>query len=787
MPFDATVTFADGSSHVYKGVPDGTAPEDVSAQAQKEFGKPVKSLDGGEATSSPGGVGKEILRVGAKAVQGGLTAFPGFLGDSAAWLGREFLANPPGVPKEAIQKAYGDDPLYQHTNDFKFGDVGKALRTAGGNIPEAQPQTSIGKRVAGALEGAISGVTVPGNTVYNMLQGLSAGTGSEAAGALTEDNPIAKVVGALLGAGGFAGVSRLARPNSNELIQDATSHVDPKDWLKAQERATIQQNAGIPALASQNVPNSTLPDMVSQAALNPRVGPALKKAVAGSQDNAADSMNAWTRQNLPLGKGMDQTDVLNETQLLAEKALSKARDRAGSAYGAKVPDLVNETEMPADKFKAMTNELEQFINRADVGPNSDAGKAVRKFIDTKLNTAVEGEVAPATAMQRDMNKNSFVPRPSARNTYQPDNMRDVEDAFEKGRPVWIAHEMDEKPFLATSREELQNYSLDQMLLLRPEAIAANSSKFAVAGKAAEPAADTSVRLMGNLNQFYKELNQLGKADDFRGLPVTAVRAIMKKYTPEYDAARQAWRSSMENDYAVSSQGLTGDLANYKGGQSWDKSSVSPELLTKLFGPGRDNTVQLNRLAGDIGDEQVGALLREHIGRVLGSTIKDTKSGAATLQTPADFTSALAGSPSAKKNIETALGISAKAQGLDPAATSQGFWKLMDTLNTTKNLRLPDIVDPGVMADVAGKNIGSTMIAPRLSLNRLFRVRASTQTYQEIANIVTSPDGLKQLQQIAGEKDPQRLRQAAIAVLMQADRIGKDSANQGEERPRIMVP
>ena len=47
MPRDITVTFEDGSSHVYKNAPDDLTPEAVSARASQEFGKPVTGLDGG--------------------------------------------------------------------------------------------------------------------------------------------------------------------------------------------------------------------------------------------------------------------------------------------------------------------------------------------------------------------------------------------------------------------------------------------------------------------------------------------------------------------------------------------------------------------------------------------------------------------------------------------------------------------------------------------------------------------------------------------------------------------
>lgn len=50
---DATVTFKDGSTHIYRGVPDGTAPDVVEEQASKEFGKPVASLSGSSGQAAP--------------------------------------------------------------------------------------------------------------------------------------------------------------------------------------------------------------------------------------------------------------------------------------------------------------------------------------------------------------------------------------------------------------------------------------------------------------------------------------------------------------------------------------------------------------------------------------------------------------------------------------------------------------------------------------------------------------------------------------------------------------
>ena len=47
MPRNITVTFSDGTSHVYENAPDDITPDMVTTRAQKEFNKSVTALDGG--------------------------------------------------------------------------------------------------------------------------------------------------------------------------------------------------------------------------------------------------------------------------------------------------------------------------------------------------------------------------------------------------------------------------------------------------------------------------------------------------------------------------------------------------------------------------------------------------------------------------------------------------------------------------------------------------------------------------------------------------------------------
>jgi hypothetical protein len=47
MARDITVTFEDGTQHVYRNAPDDITPDAVTERAKRDFGKAVTALDGG--------------------------------------------------------------------------------------------------------------------------------------------------------------------------------------------------------------------------------------------------------------------------------------------------------------------------------------------------------------------------------------------------------------------------------------------------------------------------------------------------------------------------------------------------------------------------------------------------------------------------------------------------------------------------------------------------------------------------------------------------------------------
>lgn len=77
MARNITVTFADGSSHVYQNAPDDIAPDAVQARAEKEFGQTVTALDGGK---SGGGSMAGAIKQGAGNLAAGFVRGAGSIG-----------------------------------------------------------------------------------------------------------------------------------------------------------------------------------------------------------------------------------------------------------------------------------------------------------------------------------------------------------------------------------------------------------------------------------------------------------------------------------------------------------------------------------------------------------------------------------------------------------------------------------------------------------------------------------------------------------------------------------
>ena len=178
MPRDITVTFDDGTTHVYRGAPDDVTPDAVQARAQKDFNKAVKALDGGRAAAPP--------------------TPPGQI---------------PGAGPYQAPPAVSEVPMGRRVIQFVRPTV-EALGGAAGGIAGGTAGT-FGAGPVGTLVGAITGEGLGYGAAKTGLDLLEQALGYQAAPTTAEEalTQGAKDVisGATWGAGGRAAVAGLGR------------------------------------------------------------------------------------------------------------------------------------------------------------------------------------------------------------------------------------------------------------------------------------------------------------------------------------------------------------------------------------------------------------------------------------------------------------------------------------------------------------------------------------------------------------------------------------------------
>lgn len=220
MPRDITVTFDDGSTHVYRGAPDNITPEQVTQRASKEFSKGVKSLDGGrasysdvkpEASVEAGSylrrAGRDVARSPGLMARYGLEGL-GRMAEVATEPIRQIAVNPllrmAGLPEASstsqAASAFANMiglPSPQNADERVIGDASRMVAAGGGMM-------GVARKVAGMTQGATK-ATAQALGANPVVQGAGAATAGLAGGSVREagGGPMEQFVAALVG--GVAG------------------------------------------------------------------------------------------------------------------------------------------------------------------------------------------------------------------------------------------------------------------------------------------------------------------------------------------------------------------------------------------------------------------------------------------------------------------------------------------------------------------------------------------------------------------------------------------------------
>jgi hypothetical protein len=325
MPRDITITFGDGSTHVYKNAPDSVTPDQVEARAAKEFGKSVSGIDGGrkpDAMPNIRGEGfdKAMAYTGRDA-QGGALRGAGSIGatlltpyDMMAG-NTKSIGNPErrAAMDEGV-KAMGADP---ESPAFQVAKFGTELAGVGGTGP------ALAKGVA-AIPGAAKAAP-------NIIEAIrTAGMSSKATGAV--GNALTRAIGGGVTGGASAGLIDPEMAPTGVAIGGALPGAITVVGKGANALGRIVSGPDVPASVVQGVKAAQQSGYVippSQA--KPTL---VNRALEGFSGKITTAQNASARNQAVTNKLVATELGLPANTQLSPEILDNVRKTAGQAYEA---------------------------------------------------------------------------------------------------------------------------------------------------------------------------------------------------------------------------------------------------------------------------------------------------------------------------------------------------------------------------------------------------------------------------------------------------------------------
>lgn len=360
MPRNITITFADGTTHTYQGAPDDISPEQVEARAGQEFGKPVRSIDGGRAGAldvsaptkpktflqSAGEAGRDLLAGGVRgagSIGATILAPVDMAKDAIAGKGLSLESN--RQRRADMDSALGEMGADTNSGFYKTGKlVTEIAGTAGAGGALAHGVRAAGNaRAFAGLEPVVSGVArglETGGFRVGELAGTGLGTATRVGtgatiGGVTAGmvNPTDLPSGAVIG-GALPGATQLAGATGSALRGmttggKASPAVTPETLASA--RQAIE--------AGYIIPPATVNPTFMNRALESASGKMATQQLASVQN--AERSREFVKQALGLADDVP----------LNRQTLEGLRKEAGKAYRA-VAELPT---APAQRASSMMN------------------------------------------------------------------------------------------------------------------------------------------------------------------------------------------------------------------------------------------------------------------------------------------------------------------------------------------------------------------------------------------------------------------------------------------------
>jgi hypothetical protein len=228
MPRNVTITFDDGTSHAYQGVPDEVTPDQVHERATAEFRKPITNIDGGasapvkappktymgalaEKANTPSeGLNDAFVKGGSKLALGALRggADVGNTITNALINSGEYLKNkitPPSLTSLTTGDNRSDIAKWNDERSARLAQADKEAESMGmlysggriaGNVAATAPVGALlagSAKALGAGEGLVNSLATGGMRIGAPAQAAMGNSAILAAKALT--NPLTRIAG----------------------------------------------------------------------------------------------------------------------------------------------------------------------------------------------------------------------------------------------------------------------------------------------------------------------------------------------------------------------------------------------------------------------------------------------------------------------------------------------------------------------------------------------------------------------------------------------------------------
>jgi len=385
MARNITITFEDGTTHVYQNAPDDLTPAAVQQRAQQDFGKNVVGVDGGKK-GAPVGEGMPAARVGAPAAAPAVEAEQPAGYNPFATAGSFFpslykntIGNLVDVVSSPVQSAQG-------ISDIVAGGVYKALPgpvQRGLTAIETSPYNPLGNPAA--LQRAQAMASAAGQEFVRPYS-----SGAEFQKTMEQDpfRPISDV-SALLGGGGAAlrAANMGVLPNQlGRIYARAGDVINPINMLTRPAAAMVSPTVdpGVRALMAEGV-TPTTGQILGGGYKRFEEGltsiPVIGDYIKSAQGRAVEQLStaAFNRALKPIGSSLPSGTTGRE-------AVQFVSDKLDDAYGKLLPKMKVMQDTP------FQTEIANLRNMVDGGAINQASKDFfNKWIDGNVLNKFQGQ------------------------------------------------------------------------------------------------------------------------------------------------------------------------------------------------------------------------------------------------------------------------------------------------------------------------------------------------------------------------------------------------------------